>query len=354
MKSACFLALGLVLAAASAGAQSYGRETPWSGDDNMSEASTLPSGNVQGARPLRIRTARPACFVAAGFPVVRALIEPYETVESARVFFRPEAYPLWYQVPMRRDGEGFIAVLPKPRPSAQRVHYFVEATAPGHPQARGQQHVVPVVEEAAQCTGAPGETAETAAVAVRVPKGAPMVPPVPPGFVPVGAVNLENPERQKGPLPLIIAGGFAAVVGGVFALPGAHREAPAEGSRDEIVFIDSTPPPDSRLSLSSGPGLAVRVRIRTRRAVGPGNVRVVLFRSFAGGPEAPCAVLVSAHAGFSADTPQEVVVSGPFQQAQVCQPSDRLRLALEENGQVVVSTGLSSPADYPARYFIDP
>lgn len=352
MRAAPVLALSFLLAAASAGAQTYGRDTPWDDDENM--AATLPRGSVQGARPLRIRTVRPACFVAAGFPVVRALIEPYETVESARLFFRPEAYPLWYQVTMVRSGEGFLAALPKPRPSAQRVHYFVEATAPGHPQARGQQHVVPVVEEAAQCTGEPGETAETASVAVRVPKGAPMTPPVPPGFVPVGAVSLENPERQKGPLPLIIGGGFAAVVGGLFALPGVHRDPPAEQPRNEITFVDSSPPPDGRLSLSSGPGLAVRVRIRTQRAVGPGNVRVVLFRVFAGGPEAPCAVLVAAHAGFPADTPQEVVVGGPFQQAQVCQPSDRLRLALEENGQVVVSTGLGSPADYPARYFIDP
>jgi len=352
MRAAPVLALGFMLAAASAGAQSYGRDTPWDDDENM--AATLPRGNVQGARPLRIRTARPACFVAAGFPVVRALIDPFETVESARVFFRPEAYPLWYQVPMVRSGEGFLATLPKPRPSAQRVHYFVEATAPGHPQARGQQHIVPVVEDAAQCTGAPAETAETAAVAVRVPKGAPMTPPVPPGFAPVGAVNLEDPERQKSPLSLVIAGGFAAAVGGLFALPGPHQDPPAEGPRNEITFIDSMPPPDSRLSLSSGPLLAVRVRIRTQLAVGPGNVRVVLFRAFGGGPEAPCAVLVAAHAGFPADAPQEVTVSGPFQQAQVCQPSDRLRLTLEENGRVVVSTGLGSPADYPARYFIDP
>jgi hypothetical protein len=326
MRGACLLALGLLLAAATAGAQSYGRETPWSGDDNMSEASTLPSGNVQGARPLRIRTLKPACFVAAGFPVVRALIDT------------------------------FVAVLPKPRPSAQSIHYFVEATAPGHPQARGQQHVVPVVEEAAQCTGAPGETAETAAVAVRVPKGAPMVPPVPPGFVPVGAVNIDKPRGSKSALPLIIVGGLAGVAGAMFALPNPDAsQAVATEPTDEINFLDSDPPPDSRFSLRALPPITVRMRVRSQRAIGPGNMRVILFRSFSGaGAQTPCGVLLGPHGGFPAGEAREIQISGPLQNPMVCQPADRMRLAVEENDVVVLSTGPSKSPDYPTRFFIDP
>jgi hypothetical protein len=355
MKAVQGLTLGLLLAAAGASAQDYGRQVPWDTEETGA-SGMLPRGNVQNARPLSIRTARPGCFLAAGFPVIRALIEPADSVERASVLFRPEGYSLWYQVPMRRSGEGFLAVLPKPRPSAQRVHYVVEVVAPGHPRARGQQLVAPVVEEPALCTGAPAETVESAAVGVRVPDGAPTVPPVPPGFVPVGAVSLEEGARKKGKLPLMIAGGFVTTLGVLFAAPpaGQTRDLPVAAS--EISFLDSVPPPDSRFSLRALPQLTVRMRVRTPRAVGPGNLRVVLFRSFSGtGVGVPCAVLVAPHGGFGAGGPQEVQISGPLQQAMVCQPADRMRLSLEENGTVVVSTGSPpAPPDYPARFFIDP
>ena len=348
------LVLALLSLAATAGAQTYGRDVPWDTDEAGS-AGTLTSGNVRNAQPLRIRTARPACFLAAGFPVIRALIEPADSVESARLLFRPLGYEAWYQVAMRRSGEGFLAVLPKPRPSAQRVQYVVEVSGVGRPRARGQELAAPVVEEASQCQGAPAETMESAAIAVRVPKGAPAVPPVPPGFMPVGAVAVEDPARHKGPLPLIIAGGFAGALGGLFALgsgPRATVNAPAE----EVNFLDSVPPPNSRMSLRALPNLAVRVRIRTARAIGPGLVRVTLFQSFGNpiGSDAPCGVLTSPHSGFPANTVQEFLVAGPLQQAIVCQPADRLRVAVEENGVPVIRTGAPGPPDVPARYFIDP
>jgi hypothetical protein len=84
-------------------------------------------------------------------------------------------------------------------------------------------------------------------------------------------------------------------------------------------------------------------------------VRVILFRSFFGaGPQTPCAMLLAPHGGFAAGSAQEIQVTGPLQNAMVCQPADRLRLAVEENDVVVVSTGAAKSPDYPARYFIDP
>lgn len=346
------LALCLLLAAEAGGAQDYGRQVPWDNDETGA-SGMLPRGNVLNARPLSIRTARPGCFVAAGFPVLRALIEPADSVERASMLFRPEGYALWYQVPMRRSGEGFLAVLPKPRPSAQRIHYVVEAVAPGHPRARGQQLSAPVVEQAAQCAGAPAEAVESAAVAVRVPDGAPLVPPVPPGFVPAGAVAVAVPASKSKTLPLVIAGGFAGVLGALAALPDPATVKAPPAATSEISFLASDPPPDSRLSLSALPTLAVRLRVRPPRPVGPGAIRVTLFLSLSGNGT-PCAVLVGQHAGFGAGGPQEILISGPLQQAMVCQPADRMRLALEENGVTVLSTGAPGPPDYPTRYFIDP
>ena len=71
--------------------------------------------------------------------------------------FRPEGYPLWYQIAMRRDGPGFVAVLPKPRPSARRIYYMVEVYALGRARERGQQLSAPVVEEAKSCPGTPAD-----------------------------------------------------------------------------------------------------------------------------------------------------------------------------------------------------
>jgi hypothetical protein len=346
------LALGFLLAAAPAGAQDYGKQVPWDVEEGGSSAML---GTAQSARPLTIRTAHPGCFLAAGFPLIRALIEPADAVERAMVLFHPEGYPLWYQVDMRRTSDGFLAVLPKPRPSARRIHYMVEVLSPGRPRGRGQQLSAPVVEEPAACPGSPAETVESAAIGVKVPKGAPMVPPVPPGFVPVGAVNIEKTTRGGGKTPLIVAGGLAGAAVGIFALPDANPAGASDPEPpNEINFLESNPPPDSRFSLRSLPSLTVRLRVRTQRAVGPGNVRVTLFRSFGGGTGTPCAVLLAPHGGFPAASPREIQVTGPLQNAMVCQPADRMRLAVEENDTVVVSTGAARSPDYPARFFIDP
>jgi hypothetical protein len=188
---------------------------------------------------------------------------------------------------------------------------------------------------------------ESAAIAVRVPRGAPAVPPVPPGFAPVGAMAIEE-TPTAGRLPFIAAGGVAAGMAAGTALAGKDPPNGSAAATDEVAFLDSNPPPDGRISISAGGVFSVHMRVRTRRAIGPGQLRVILYRSLVN-PTA-CALLLASHGGFAAETAQEVVASGSFLQAQVCQPSDRLHLAVEENGQLVVAT----QPDLPARYFLDP
>ena len=46
---------------------------------------------------------------------------------------------------------------------------------------------------------------------MKVPKGAPVVPPVPPGFVPVGAVNTEKTSKGGGKLSILGYGNIGAL-----------------------------------------------------------------------------------------------------------------------------------------------
>jgi hypothetical protein len=347
------VAAALLLAAGAAPAQDYGHQAPWD-DDGNSGGQVFSRGNFQ-LGPLRVRTSRPTCLLSAGFPVVRALVEPSEAVTGVSLHFRPEGYALWYQVPMKRSGEGFLAMMPKPRPSARRVHFYVQVTTlEGGPQ-RGNELSARVVERSEECEGALAETSERAAIAVRVPKGAPAVPPVPPGFEPVGTVNLDPPRRSGGKAPLYVAGGFAGAVGAVFAANKGPVPSASTPSQNQISYLDSNPPPDSHLSLSAAPQLQVRMRVRLGGPLGAGAgvVRITLLRSTSG--NAPCAVVEMPLPVFlQAGVTQEVAVSGVLTQAVVCQPADRLRMQILQNNTVVAGTGDGGAPDAPARYFLDP
>jgi hypothetical protein len=335
-------AAALLLLASTAAAQDRG------GDD---VPAPLPRGAITVAEPTRITMDTATCVRAAAFPMLRARIEPWAGVTGARLSFRPEGYALWYQVALQRTAEDFVAVLPKPRPSAQRIHYFVEAHGQGG-RARSPEAVLRVVEDPSECTGPVAAAVESASIVVRVPRGAPPVPPVPPGFVPAGARSAPDTARRRLRGNLLVAGGLAAAVGGLVAIP--HGDTPAAGPQpapNQIQYLDSVPPPGSRLSLSDAPTMTLRVRVRVGQPVGPGLIRMSLFRQVA--PGAPCAVLLGSHAGFQPGT-QDVTISGGFAQAMSCQPADRLRLTLEEAGRVIVTTGTPEVPDYPAIYFILP
>jgi hypothetical protein len=312
----------------------------------------LPRGSVRLAEPLRVLPERPACVRAGLFPLLRARIEPWASVTVARVSLRPEGYPLWYQVAMKRTAEGFVAALPKPRPSARRIHFFVEAQVPGA-RARSPEQTLSVVEDPAACAGEMAPAVDSASIVLRVPRGAPLVPPVPPGFVPAGARGAaETQQRRRLRGNVLVAGGLAAAVGGLIAIPhGSQGASSPPPPSDQIVYLESAPPPGSRITLSAGPTMTVRVRVRVGQAVGPGLIRVSLIRQVA--PNSPCAVLQASHAGFQPGT-QEVTISGGFSEAMSCQPADRLRLTLEGGGRVIAGTGTPDVPDYPAIYFLLP
>ena len=305
------------------------------------------------AEPLRINPDRPACVTARAFPLLKAHIEPWDTVKSAHLHFRPRGYPLWYSVPMQRARDGFVALLPKPRPSAQQIVYFVEAEAL-RMRARSLEQVVRVVEDAAECTGPTAESVDTAAITVAVPKGAPPVPPVPPGFEPVGAVGEEKGGTAARD-SLITAGVVAGAAGAAAVLRG-EQPVPAPPERQitpELTVLDSVPPPESQLSLAQGAVLSVHVRLRMHQAIQAGQVTVMLYR-LDEGVLRPCGIVQAPHNGFAQGQVQEVLVSGPLQQARTCEPSDRVRITVTQLGQEFLSTGRPGIPDAALRYFVSP
>ena len=308
---------------------------------------------VKFTEPLHITPDRPACLGASAFPVLRARIDPWDNVVSARLFFRPQGYAYWYSVPMQRTAADFVALLPKPRPSAQRIVYYVEAEAYKQ-RVRSLEHTAAVVEDEGECAGGVAPHMETAALTVRVPKGAPAVPPVPPGFEPVGASGEEGAGHMGRDL-LVTGGVLAGAAGTAVALNGEDPpvHTPQENINPELAVLDSTPPPESRLSLAQGAVLSIRLRVLVPQAIHGGQVTVTLFRADEGVGR-PCGVLHALHDGFAQGAVNEVRLSGPLEQARPCEPSDRLRLVVTQLGQEFMATGRPGLPDPTLRYFVSP
>src|SRR5262245_34829050 len=312
-----------------------------------------PSSGVKFVAPLRVTPDRPACLAARAFPVLRARIDPWDNVVSARLFFRPQSYPHWYSVPMQRTADAFVGLLPKPRPSAQTVVYFVEAEAYKQ-RVRSLEHSAAVVEDAGECAGEMAPQVETAALVIRVPEGAPPVPPVPPGFEPVGAAG----EEARGHFArdaLITGGALAAAGAAAVVLGGGDVEAipPERFSRPELSVLDSVPPPESRLSLAQGAHLSVRLRVRVQQAIFGGFVTITLYRADEGVLR-PCGGLQAQHSCVAQGCVNEVRVDGPLQQGRTCEPSDRVRVAITQLSQEVLATGRQGFPDATLRYFVLP
>jgi hypothetical protein len=311
------------------------------------------SSGVKFVENLRITPDRPACVGSRAFPVLRARIEPWDNVSSARLVFRPQGYPHWYSVPMQRTADDFVGLLPKPRPSAQRVVYFVEAEAYKQ-RVRSLEHTAAVVEDAAECRGQMAPHMETAALVVTVPKGAPPVPPVPPGFEPVGAVG-EQPRGSTGRDSVITLGVLAAAGGTAALLKGEDPpiRTPQDNITPELAVLETVPPPESRISLAQGAVLSVRVRLKMHQAVLPGLVTVMLYRA-SDGVLRPCGVLRAPHEGLAQGQVREILLTGPLEQARTCEPSDRVRVSVTQFGQEFIATGSPGLPDATLRYFVSP
>jgi uncharacterized protein YgiM (DUF1202 family) len=83
--------------------------------------------SLEGARPLPPAPAPPAaskalsidhkpvaCLVADRYPKMEACFDPASRVSKARLHFRAEGTPHWYNVTMQPEGNCYAGVMPKP------------------------------------------------------------------------------------------------------------------------------------------------------------------------------------------------------------------------------------------------
>ncbi len=106
----------------------------------------------QTAAPLSVALA-PAvgCVVAGTNPEIAAGISPGDQVQAGRVYFKSALGDAFYYVEMAASGGRFVGVLPKPRPDAGPITYYVEGVARSYTQSQTAEQRAIVVEKAEDC-----------------------------------------------------------------------------------------------------------------------------------------------------------------------------------------------------------
>lgn len=294
------------------------------------------------AADLTIRHDPPACFLAEAFPRLEARVEPAAQAARVRVTFRPEAASLWHAVVAQADGDRFTVLLPRPRLAARRIHYRFHATGSDAAAASSPEYTAEVVADGAACAGRVADSGPSARVLVEVPPGAPMVPPVPKGFDPVGAVSSAPHRgtrgRKLGLLAGLVGGGMAVTAGVV-----AAKSEPPPLLQPTLRVNTSTPPLFSEVSISRG-SMSAEIAVVSPRTLPPGQAWIV-FHNQANPPERPCAVLSGSHPQIEAGREGRFVVTTPFLTATPCGLASFARALFRNgSGQQILASG---SADFP-------
>ena len=205
-----------------------------------------------------------ACAAPDGYAHVSARGVPAEAVASGEVRFRVDPRGAWYTVRMTPSDGAWTAALPRPQSLLKGFEYQVALTgADAQSVTRG-----PVTVEVRSDCPAAG-TAVADAIVVQVPPGAPLVPPVPPGFSPVGVTG--PPVAKSSHRGLKVLGGVAVagVGAGVAAAVGSTTHAaPEEPQALTFAFDGVTPQPGTTLTAGSTLTVFLRVSPQPRRPLG--------------------------------------------------------------------------------------
>jgi len=238
------------------------------------------------AAPLEIRHQPISCLPLYRYARVTATAVPADVLARAEIQFRTGPAAAWYSIQMTDRGARWSALLPSALPSLPGFEYRIVMTSRTLAVSTTPAFAVRVEASSEACAAAT-EDALDSVIVVHVPPGAPIVPPVPPGFSPTGVVaaSAQAAPRSPSKKPLVLAGVIA--VGGAAGLLAASGGAatPPEPPPDipEFRFSGTIPSPGSVLSLSQT-ALAVLVTM-SREALRPLNLLWRLeLRADAGGP----------------------------------------------------------------------
>jgi hypothetical protein len=204
------------------------------------------------AAPLEIRHQPISCLPLYRYARVTAAAVPADDLARAEIQFRTGPVAAWYSIQMTALGAGWSALLPSALPSLPGFEYRVVMTSRTLAVSTTPAFAVRV-EASSEACGAATEDALDSAIVVHVPPGAPIVPPVPPGFSPTGVVAAQAAPRSPSKTPPSLAGAVIAVgaAGGLLAASGGAAT-PPEPPLDipEFTFSGTIPSPGSVLSLS--------------------------------------------------------------------------------------------------------
>jgi hypothetical protein len=281
-----------------------------------------------------------SCVPADRFTRVSASASPAAAVQRADLEFRVAPDAPWYAVPMTTDGAAWSAVLPAPTRALARFEYRVSMAAAGEGPASTAPHAVEVSADAAGCP-APAQPAVSSSIVVRVPPGAPIVPPVPPGFSPTAVVAAQERAPAEKKKTWVVLGGLgaAAAMAGVAAAASHQQETPVDVPT--FSFEGTAPAPDSPVSVSRG-----TLQILVRMSHEPMNPLTLNWqadwRQAAGGPV--CILMTGTFNG--AQRPTGLVLTGPIGSSGACGTrftASVAHLFVETGGQVVLDLNTSLP-----------
>ena len=148
-------------------------------------APALPQDSAQPA-PLAVAHAPVGCMVAGTNPQIDAGISPEGQVQAGRVYFHSVLGDAYYYVEMMPEAGRYVGVLPKPRPDAGPITYYVEGVGRDYTQAQSPEAQAIVVEKPEDCKDRPVAAAGPAdPVRVFAVAGGTALPP---GFTGVSSV----------------------------------------------------------------------------------------------------------------------------------------------------------------------
>jgi hypothetical protein len=119
-------------------------------------ASSEPQAPVAPAPvPLAVAATQVECMVAGTNPQIDAGITPDEQVQAGRVYFKSALGGDFYYVEMMLQAGRYVGVLPKPRPDAGPITYYVEGVGRDYSQSQSPETRSIVVEKAEDCRDKP-------------------------------------------------------------------------------------------------------------------------------------------------------------------------------------------------------
>lgn len=200
-------------------------------------------GSPTVAQTTRIDHQGVACAVADRFPRLEAEFSPIEGVAIARVLFQGTS-PEWYSVAMKKQGNSFFGVLPKPKKDLRLFRYYIEVTDKALGSTRTPEFSTSVIESSGACKG--GILAGALGSASVVLQGPAGVVALPAGFASTGVVA----GSTVGASGAATAGGgglstgaLVGIVGGVAAAgAGVAAAVAAKGGESDAVATSYSGP----------------------------------------------------------------------------------------------------------------